>query len=110
MWIFINFDTFCAPRVKTLPGSLLFTYVTSIIIATYYNVLYPYSTQATNRLNRHELIFFLFGGIREVLLFIFLQSWWATSRSRFRYDVITNIRGNRLNSAGIAQEFITIRK
>ena len=30
--------------------------------------------------------------------------------SRFRYDVVTNIRGNRLNSAGIAQEFITIGK
>ena len=28
--------------------------------------LYPYSTQATNRANRHELIFI--GGIREVLL------------------------------------------
>ena len=28
----------------------------------------------------------------------------------FRYDVVTNIRENRLNSAGIAQEFITIRK
>ena len=24
---------------------------------------YPYSTQATNRQNRHELIFFLFGGV-----------------------------------------------
>ena len=35
---------------------------------------YPYSTQATNRPNRHELIFFLFGGgggIREVSLFFF---------------------------------------
>ena len=31
--------------------------------------LYPYSTQTTNRPNRHELIFFLFGGIREVSLF-----------------------------------------
>ena len=30
--------------------------------------LYPYSTQATNR---HELIFFLFGGIREVSLIFF---------------------------------------
>ena len=30
------------------------------------------------------------------------------SQSRFRYDVVTNIRGDRLNSAGIAQEFITI--
>ena len=32
-------------------------------------VLYPYSTQATNRPNRHEFIFFLFGGIREVSFF-----------------------------------------
>ena len=39
-----------------------------------------------------------------------LQSWCSTSRSRFRYDVVTNIRRNRLNSAGIAQEFITISK
>ena len=30
------------------------------------------------------------------------------SQTRFRYDVVTNIRGSRLNSAGIAQEFITI--
>ena len=29
---------------------------------------------------------------------------------RFRYDFVTNIRGNRLNSAGIAQEFIAISK
>ena len=37
-------------------------------------ILYPYSTQATNRPNRHELIFFLFGGdggIREVSLIFF---------------------------------------
>ena len=27
-----------------------------------------------------------------------------------QYDVVTNIRGNRLNSAGIAQELITISK
>ena len=33
--------------------------------------MYPYSTQATNR---HELIFFSFGGIREVFFKIFLQS------------------------------------
>ena len=36
-------------------------------------VLYPYSTQATNRPNRRELTFFLFGGIREVSL-IFLSN------------------------------------
>ena len=30
--------------------------------------------------------------------------------SLVQIPVITNIRGNRLNSAGIAQEFITIRK
>ena len=39
-----------------------------------------------------------------------LQSWCSTIQTRFRYDVDTNIRGNRLNSAGIAQEFITISK
>ena len=42
-------------------------------------------------------------------LFI-LQSGCSTSRSRFRYDVIKNIRGIRLNSALIAQESITVRK
>ena len=31
--------------------------------------LYPYSTQATNRLNRHKLIFYLFGQICEVSFF-----------------------------------------
>ena len=40
----------------------------------------------------------------------FLQSWCSTSQYRFRYDFVTNIRGNRLNSAGIAQEFNTICK
>ena len=50
---------------------------------------------------------FFIRGVREVSLF-FLQSWRSTSQSRFRYDVVMNIRGNRLNSAGIAQEFITI--
>ena len=59
-------------------------------------VLYPYSTQATNRPNHHELIFVLFWGIREVSLIFFLQSWWATSYSRFRYDVVTNIRGGSI--------------
>ena len=34
-------------------------------------MLYPYSTQATNRPNRHELIFLFFGGIREVSLIFF---------------------------------------
>ena len=40
----------------------------------------------------------------------FLQSRCSTSQSRFRYDFVTNIRGNRLNFAGIAQEFIKISK
>ena len=31
-------------------------------------------------------------------------------RVSLRYDVVTNIRGNRLNSAEIAQELITINK
>ena len=53
--------------------------------------------------------FFLIRGHSWGFIF-FLQSWWATSHSRFRYDVVTNIRGNRLNSAGIAKEFFTIRK
>ena len=41
---------------------------------------YPYSTQATNRLNRHELFFFLIrgggggGGVREVSLKKILSS------------------------------------
>ena len=39
-------------------------------------------------------IIFLFGGIREVSLNFFLQSWCYTSQSRFRYDVVTNIWGN----------------
>ena len=42
--------------------------------------------------------------------FFFLQSSCSTSQSRFRYDVVTDIRGNRLNSAGMAQELITISK
>ena len=33
--------------------------------------LYPYSTQTTNRPNRHESILFLFGGIGEVSLIFF---------------------------------------
>ena len=53
---------------------------------------------------------FFFGGIREVSLNFLLQLWWATSQARFRYDAVSNIRGNRLNSVGIAQEFITISK
>ena len=54
--------------------------------------------------------FFLIGGDSWGFIIFFPQSWWATSHSRFRYDVVTNIRGNRLYSAGIAQEFTTIRK
>ena len=30
-------------------------------------------------------------------------------QSRFRYDIVSDIRGNRLNSTGIAQEFNNIR-
>ena len=69
-----------------------------------------YSTQATNR---HELIFSYSGGggggggICKVLLKNFLRACCSTSQSRFRNDVVTNIRRNWLNSAGIAQEFIT---
>ena len=55
-------------------------------------------------------IFIASGGIREVSLKQFLQSSCSTSQSRFRYDVVTIIRGNRLNSARIAQEFVTISK
>ena len=50
------------------------------------------------------------GGILEVSLIFFLESGCSTSQSQFRYDFVTNIRGNRLNLAGIAQEFITISK
>ena len=50
------------------------------------------------------------GKIREVSLNLFLQWRCSTSQSQFRYDFVTNIRGNGLNSAGIAQEFITISK
>ena len=42
-----------------------------LCIETRLRILYPYSTQATNRRNRQELIFFLFGGIREVSLIFF---------------------------------------
>ena len=49
--------------------SLYNIWATSYLWHTLYNN--PYSTQATNRPNRHELIFFLFGGIREVSLFFF---------------------------------------
>ena len=50
---------------------------------------YPYSIQATNRPNRHELIFYLFGGIREVSLFfspivMFYESF--PTQIRFRYE------------------------
>ena len=60
------------------------------------HALYPYSTQAANRPNCHELIFFLIRGDSWGFINFFLQSWWATSHSRFRYDAVTNIRGNRL--------------
>ena len=73
--------------------------------------LYPYSTQVMNRTDRHKLIFLIQGGgIREVSLFFSPIVMFYTSQSRFRYDVITNIPGNRLNSAGIAKECITISK
>ena len=48
-------------EISTLYQFLFFT-------IPYFCTLYPYSTQATNRPNRHELIFYLFGGIREVSL------------------------------------------
>ena len=74
-------------------------------------VLYPYSTKAKNRPNRHELLFLLFGGggIREVSLIfspivMFYESVPIQIRCLYEYS------GNRLNSAGIAQEFITISK
>ena len=50
------------------------------------------------------------GGIREVSLIFFSIRDELRVNHRFRYDVVTNIRGNRLNSTGIVQEFITIRK
>ena len=48
---------------------------------------------------RFQLFFFSNGDVLRV-----------SPESRFRYDFFTNIRGNRLNSAGIAQEFDTISK
>ena len=74
-------------------------------------ILYPYSTQAKNRPNRHELIFYLFGGIGEVSLKKF------SNRDVLRVSPDSDTMslrifggggGGRLNSAGIAQEFITI--
>ena len=44
--------------------------------------------------------FHFFFSNRDVLL----------TQSRFIYDFVTNIQGNRLNSAGIVQEFNTISK
>ena len=53
-----------------------FVHIHTILLCE--SMLYPYSTQATNRPNRHELFFFLFGGgggggggIRKVSLFFF---------------------------------------
>ena len=54
--------------------------------------------------------FLLIRGDSCGFLIFFLQSWCSSRQSWFRYDVVTNIRRNRLNSAGIAQEFITISK
>ena len=54
--------------------------------------------------------FFLIRGESWGFIKKILQSWWSTSQSRFRSDVAKNIRENRLNSAGIAREFITISK
>ena len=77
--------------------------------------VYPYSTQATNRPNRHELISYLYGGIREVSLKK------ISNRDVLRVSPDSDTMslrifggggggGGRLNSAGIAQEFITISK
>ena len=74
--------------------------------------LYPYSTQATNRANRHEYFFLMIrgGGIREVSLIFF------SNREVLRVSPDSDMMslrifgGNRLNSAGIAQESITVSK
>ena len=78
---------------------------------------YPNSTQAPNRTSdlfsiRVFVCVWGGGGGGDSRGFIkkILQTWCSTSQSQFRYDVVTIIRGNRLNSAGIAQECITIGK
>ena len=54
-------------RALSESSLVVFAKLSNFLLAT----LYPYSTQATNR---HELIFFLFGGIREVSLFFFFSN------------------------------------
>ena len=69
---------------------------------------YPYSTQATNR---HETIFLsLFRGIREVSLFFFSKRDALRASPDSDTMSLRIFGGNRLNSAGFAQEFITISK
>ena len=55
------------------------------------STLYPYSTQAMNCPNLHELIFFLFGGIREVSFFfspivMSYESFLIQIRCRYEYS------------------------
>ena len=59
-------------------------------------LLYPYSKQAKNCPNRHKLIFFLFGGIREVSLNYVLQVSPDSDTMSLRI-----FGGIGLNSAGI---------
>ena len=96
----------CPNRARINRNTRLFLTIRGISLT-----IYPYSTQATNRPNWF-FVRGVGGGDGDTWGFInfFCQSWCSTSQSRVRYDDVRNIRGNRLNSAGIAQEFITISK
>ena len=55
--------------------------------------LYPCHTTTTNSTSRHELIDY---GIRQSL---WTESLHSTNRLRYKYDIATNIRENRFDSA-----------
>ena len=61
-------------------------------------MLYPYHTTTTNSTNRHELINQVIRGIRQSL---WTESLHSTNWLRYRYDIATNIRENRFDSAWI---------
>ena len=61
-----------------------------------YVALYPCHTTTTNSTSRHELIDY---GIRGVRQSLWTESLHSTNRLRYRYDIATNIRENRFDSA-----------